>query len=553
MEDFLYAYNQPKQFGKYDLFLDGKITANEIVYKHITKQEDGSKEIENINLADKVKELESRLQTHFTFDDKYETYNNLQTAFGEGSLKETVIYIVKNETNSDNPDSRDKYNEYMIVTDKDGNKSLELIGSGSFTKQQSDLDVEVKRAMGAEKDIITKLKTITGYELDKELASYDGNIDSRIKNEIKTRDAQINGLNQEAKENRNRIEQLESEVSTEINRATEAEGKLSNDITNETTRANKAENDIITKLKTITGYEFDEDLTSYNGNIDSRIKNEVTVRKDADDALDGRISTLEKKEPVRDAQITGLNTEAKENRNRIEQLESEVSTEINRATKAENELSIRIKTIEDYNINTRVNEIETELPEEVSRAKEAEAVLQSQIATLESTVVSLQKAVVVLELPNYSINKSSTFTDTDGDNQSYIVLLDIPKGSLIKGNNTTEVKINDETIGNFTFNIDDFGKITSEKQEFSYKLSDKVTITSETDKGVLQDDGSTLITTTTTTTTIPRRLLITIGISGTHKESTFDIDISAKELEDQTHTETTTSTETIPPSTEITE
>ena len=206
MEDFLYAYNQPKQFGKYDLFLDGKITANEIVYKHITKQEDGSKEIENINLADKVKELESRLQTHFTFDDKYETYNNLQTAFGEGSLKETVIYIVKNETNSDNPDSRDKYNEYMIVTDKDGNKSLELIGSGSFTKQQSDLDVEVKRAMGAEKDIITKLKTITGYELDKELASYDGNIDSRIKNEIKTRDAQINGLNQEAKENRNRIE-----------------------------------------------------------------------------------------------------------------------------------------------------------------------------------------------------------------------------------------------------------------------------------------------------------------------------------------------------------
>lgn len=74
MEDFLYAYNQPKQFGKYDLFLDGKITANEIVYKHITKHEDGSKEIENIKLDDKIVELENRLETHFTFDNSYSTF-----------------------------------------------------------------------------------------------------------------------------------------------------------------------------------------------------------------------------------------------------------------------------------------------------------------------------------------------------------------------------------------------------------------------------------------------------------------------------------------------
>lgn len=33
MEDFLYAYNQPKKFGKYDLILDGKIIANEVVTK----------------------------------------------------------------------------------------------------------------------------------------------------------------------------------------------------------------------------------------------------------------------------------------------------------------------------------------------------------------------------------------------------------------------------------------------------------------------------------------------------------------------------------------
>lgn len=33
MEDFLYAYNQPKKFGKYDLILDGKIIADEVVTK----------------------------------------------------------------------------------------------------------------------------------------------------------------------------------------------------------------------------------------------------------------------------------------------------------------------------------------------------------------------------------------------------------------------------------------------------------------------------------------------------------------------------------------
>lgn len=33
MEDFLYAYNQPKKFAKYDLILDGKIIADEVVTK----------------------------------------------------------------------------------------------------------------------------------------------------------------------------------------------------------------------------------------------------------------------------------------------------------------------------------------------------------------------------------------------------------------------------------------------------------------------------------------------------------------------------------------
>ena len=130
MEDFLYAYNQPKKFGKYDLFLDGKITANEVVYKVLTEDN----EIENINLVDKIKELESKLQTHFTF----ETVTELPT---EG--KETVIYLVANDEESGDKDS---YNEYMWVK----GKGFELIGSGTYAQQKADLQAEIDRASAAE-------------------------------------------------------------------------------------------------------------------------------------------------------------------------------------------------------------------------------------------------------------------------------------------------------------------------------------------------------------------------------------------------------------------
>lgn len=137
MEDFLYAYNQPKKFGKYDLILDGKIIADEVVYKVLTEDND----IENINLADKVKELESRLQTHFTF----ETVTELPT---EG--KETVIYLVANDEESGDKDS---YNEYMWVK----GKGFELIGSGTYAQQQADLQAEIDRASAAEKVLTDNL------------------------------------------------------------------------------------------------------------------------------------------------------------------------------------------------------------------------------------------------------------------------------------------------------------------------------------------------------------------------------------------------------------
>lgn len=414
MEDFLYAYNQPKKFGKYDLFLDGKITANEIVYKVLTEDND----IENINLADKVKELESRLQTHFTFDDKYETYNELQTAFGEGSLKETVIYIVKNETNSDDPDSRDNYNEYMIVTDKDGNKSLELIGSGSFEKQQADLQAEIDRASAAEKVLTDNLAQ------------------------------------------------------------------------------------------------------------------EVTERKDGDTALDGKISAEQKRASAAETVLTdNLAQEVIDRTSADTALHEKIVDEKERATEKEEELSARIKTIEDYNINTRVNEIETEFPKEVSRAKEAEEALQSQIATLESTIDSLQKAVVVLELPNCEIHNETVSQEYIVGDESKFVTISIhaQKGTMTVGNVAAIVTVN-ELQNSMDVTISQFGVLSGSK-EIIYTLGQTETIDTSS---VTNQDGSTTVTKTTTPYT--HKLPITVIVSGGHKTPSVSVSFGDKTEEAGTPT-----------------
>lgn len=142
MEDFLYAYNQPKQFGKYDLFLDGKITANEVVYKILT--EEG--EYQNIDVAEKVKEIEGRLQTHFTFE-------HVDVLPTEG--KETVIYLVPNDKNSGDKDS---YDEYMWVKKEEtGEGVFELIGSGTYAQQKAELEAESNRAKAAEETLTKNL------------------------------------------------------------------------------------------------------------------------------------------------------------------------------------------------------------------------------------------------------------------------------------------------------------------------------------------------------------------------------------------------------------
>ena len=104
-----YCWNQPKKYERYDLYLDGKIKADDFVYR--TKDESG--EISTTTLSEKIDEIESRLQTHFTF-------KHVEKLPTEG--EETVIYLVPNaETSGD----KDGYDEYMWVK-----KDLQIYAQG---------------------------------------------------------------------------------------------------------------------------------------------------------------------------------------------------------------------------------------------------------------------------------------------------------------------------------------------------------------------------------------------------------------------------------------
>ena len=394
-----YCWNQPKKYEKYDLYLDGKIKADDFVYK--TKDESG--EIISIKLSEKFEELENRLETHFTFDNSYKTYNELEVAFANRMLKESVIYIVKNETTSDNPDIRDEYNEYMIMGGK-----LELIGSGSYVKQQADLDKEIdarikdvdaeeNRAKGEEKRIEEKLNTeIEDRKADvdaeeKRAIEAENELSTYIKKEEEIRTSQINGLNQEAKQNRNRIEQLESKVSTEITRAIEEEKKLSERITTtdeelDNEIKNRTDEDTLIRetVTSITGYSF-EKISDANSatNIDIRIKTEINRATEKENALDKKIDDTK----------TALQKE----------IDDDVKVETDRATEKENDIITKLTTITGYdysddvtneggNIHTRiVNEIsdrEADVNAEEERAIEEEKKLAADIERFSGNVLT---------------------------------------------------------------------------------------------------------------------------------------------------------------------
>ena len=222
----LYCWNQPKKYGRYDLYLDGKIKADDFVYR--TKDESG--EIIPIKISEKFEELENRLETHFTFDNSYKTYDELEVAFANRMLKESVIYVVTNETTSDDPDRRDVYNEYMIMGGK-----LELIGSGSYAKQQADLD----------KEIADRIADVDAEE--KRAKDEEKRIEEKLDQEIEDRIADVDAEEERAKGEEERIEKkLNQEIEDRIA-----------DVDAEEERATKAENELSTRIKTIEDYDID--------------------------------------------------------------------------------------------------------------------------------------------------------------------------------------------------------------------------------------------------------------------------------------------------------
>lgn len=281
-----YCWNQPKIYERYDLYLDGKIKADDFVFR--TKDESG--EIIPIKISKKFEELENRLETHFTFDNTYQTFDELEEAFAHRMLKESVIYIVKNKDTSDDPDIRDKYDEYMIMGGK-----LELIGSGSYAKQQADLD----------KEIADRIADVTAEE--ERAIEEEKRIEEKLDQEIADRIADVTAEEERAIEEEKRIEEKLNQEIEDRETDVDAEEK----------RAIEVENALSARIKTIEDYKIDDRVKQLENNLPAEEKRAKDEEKRIEENLIQEIKD-------RTAQIDGINKEAKENRNRIEQLENKI-------------------------------------------------------------------------------------------------------------------------------------------------------------------------------------------------------------------------------------
>lgn len=122
----LYCWNQPKKYGKYDLILDGKISAKDITITNGTGTD-------FVSLVDKLNIIDSEMGFMHSYDDTYKSFNELNEAFHQRKLKEHVVYLVPNENTSsykvngeevdryeeetgrNSFNAEDKYDEYMII------------------------------------------------------------------------------------------------------------------------------------------------------------------------------------------------------------------------------------------------------------------------------------------------------------------------------------------------------------------------------------------------------------------------------------------------------
>jgi hypothetical protein len=111
----LYCWNQPKKYGRYDLILDGKISAKDITITNGTGTD-------FVSLVDKLNIIDSEMGFMHSYDDTYKSYNELLEAFHQRKLKEHVVYLVPNENTSSHYKTRiEQKIEYVKVPKVDEN------------------------------------------------------------------------------------------------------------------------------------------------------------------------------------------------------------------------------------------------------------------------------------------------------------------------------------------------------------------------------------------------------------------------------------------------
>lgn len=263
----LYCWNQPKKHGTYDLILNGKIKADEFIY-YVKNDESG--DYESISLTNKINDIEERLATHFSFNTDYATYEAIKLAFENGELKETVIYVVGNDDKSDNPKEKDNFNEYMVVSyieNEETKKKLELIGSGSFEKQQIDLELESSKRETAD--------TALGKRIDDEASTRKSADDVLGKS-----------IDDEAKVRNEKDTELDGKISNEITNRTNADNSLGERIDNEITDRTKADDVLSERIKTIENFNINNRVNK----IEIDLPDEILRASAAENELDKKIS-----------------------------------------------------------------------------------------------------------------------------------------------------------------------------------------------------------------------------------------------------------------------
>lgn len=456
----LYCWNQPKKYGRYDLILDGKISAKDITITNGTGTD-------FVSLVDKINAIDSEMGFMHSYDDTYKSFNELNEAFHQRKLKEHVVYLVPNENTSsykvngeevdryeeetgrDSYKAEDKYDEYMIIKGQ-----LELIGSGSYQRIRQDIEAITgydilhnwdATTLNVNEDGVHTLNNRLNRDVEifKAVTGYDY-LDSKSNNEVTTEsiDAKvqqidkddINGDNINSRLNRDREifkavtgyvyddeednvpvtkDEIAQHVQNDGGTIKEVVSGITGYIYDKDPSKDDAEADIKTVVENITGYTFHKDssVKTNGGNI-SEVVSVITGYEFNTDLTDDNNCSIKGK--VEDITGYDYDTSASAQGGTVREVVSaitgyefdkDVTTEGgNIHTRIVNEIT-RATTAEET-LDNKIDDTKTELQKEIDadvkvetdRAELKEKELEENITILTNTITELRKNIVVLEL-----------------------------------------------------------------------------------------------------------------------------------------------------------